>query len=430
MENNKNKILVISHNPFSTYQSMGKTLKSLFAAFEKNELCQIYIYPAVPDVDICQSFYRITDKDVLKFWYRFRVNGKEVGPDISTHSIYENIADEKIYNNPKNKSESRKLIRDMMWKTAPWYNRRLKQWLDREAPTCIFLAPGYAKFIYDIALKISKDYSIPIITYVCDDYYFAARPRNWVGDMQHRLLRKKIEEIMNRSCLIVGISQEIIDRYSEYFSVETALIMTGSNIGVIKKLPKKKIIKNFSYFGNVGLKRETSLADIGRALDEINRERKTEYHLHIYTGTQSEAVETALRDIKSVRMCGFLTGEAFVHAFVNADCLVHVESFDVQMTDLVSGSISTKIADSLASGIPMLAYAPAGIASVEHLRRNNCAFIADQCTSLKEIICQMLDDGEKCNLISQNAVYTADRYHISNKNSAYLKSLIEKITGE
>lgn len=425
MENKKNKILLISHNPFSTYQSMGKTFVSLFGSFEKSELCQLYIYPTVPDVDACQSYYRITDKDILKFCYRFRVNGKEVAPNINVHSIYELKADEKIYNSPKNKSESRKLIRDMMWKTVPWYNKRLKQWLAEEAPTCIFLAPGYAKFIYDIALKISRDYSIPIITYICDDYYFAADPGNWMGDMQHRLLQKKIQKIVSKSKLIVGISKEITEKYAAHFSVKTALIMTGSNLDVVQEITPKKSIKSFSYFGNIGLKRETSLADIGRALDEINQERNTEYHLNIYTGTQSEAVQSALQDIESVRMCGFLAGEAFIREFSNADCLIHVEAFDAHTTNLVSGSISTKIADSLASGIPMLAYAPKGIASVEHLRRNECAFIADQRSCLKDVLCQILDDGKKRKRISENAVRTANRYHVSSKNSDYLKLLIE-----
>ncbi len=430
MEKKKNKVLIISHNPFSTYQSMGKTFLSLFETFKKDELCQLYIYPAVPDVDTCHSFYRITDKDVLKFYYKLRVRGEKVVPNIKQHSIYEHAEDEKIYNNPKNKNDIRKIIRDILWKFAPWYNRSLKSWLDEEAPTCIFLAPGYAKFIYDIALKISKDYGIPIITYICDDYYFTNVPTNCIGNLQHKLLCKKIRKTIHNTKLIVGISKEITEKYAESFSIDTALIMTGSNLENVDETIEKKEVNCFSYFGNIGLNREKPLADIGRVLDEINNENNTDYKLMIYTGTQSDAVETEFRNIKSIKMCGFLTGEAFEREFKKADCLVHVESFDDNISKLVSGSISTKIADSLASGIPMLAYAPAKIASTEHLRRNDCAFIADCREELKGTIFQILNDHHMKRRISENAIHTAQRYHVSSKNSKYLKSLFEGIIGD
>lgn len=59
------KVLIISHNPISTYQSMGKSMRALFSAFRTEELCQLYLYPTIPDVKQCASCYRVTDKDVL-----------------------------------------------------------------------------------------------------------------------------------------------------------------------------------------------------------------------------------------------------------------------------------------------------------------------------------------------------------------------------
>ena len=42
------KVLIISHNPISTYQSMGKSMRALFSAFRTEELCQLYLYPTIP----------------------------------------------------------------------------------------------------------------------------------------------------------------------------------------------------------------------------------------------------------------------------------------------------------------------------------------------------------------------------------------------
>ena len=91
------KIIIISHVPMSTKFNMGKTFISLFSSFQKSELCQLYIYPTIPDVDTCSSFYRITDKDVLKSYYRMRVQGGEVVANENIHNMYEHEKDEKFY---------------------------------------------------------------------------------------------------------------------------------------------------------------------------------------------------------------------------------------------------------------------------------------------------------------------------------------------
>ena len=139
------KVLIISHNPITTYQSMGKTMLSLFSSFNKDELCQLYIYPTVPDIGVCNSYFRVTDRDILKSFTRFlkvtpRVMGDE-DIDTTQHSMYENTTEADFYK--KNKKNSLTLIcRDLMWSLSHWYNKTLKKWLAQEKPTCIFLAPG------------------------------------------------------------------------------------------------------------------------------------------------------------------------------------------------------------------------------------------------------------------------------------------------
>ena len=56
------KVLLLSHNPVTTYNNMGKTFLSLFSAFRPEELCQLFLYPAVPDTACCGSYYRFTDR--------------------------------------------------------------------------------------------------------------------------------------------------------------------------------------------------------------------------------------------------------------------------------------------------------------------------------------------------------------------------------
>lgn len=418
------KLLLISHNPFSTYQSMGKTFASLFAAFPREQLCQLYIYPSFPDVDAVGSCYRFTDRDAVKRVFPFTKAGGVVSPRAYNGSMLQNETDKKFYSKSSNSQPVKRLLRDLLWNLSHWYTKDLQRWLDREKPDCIFLAPGYARFIYDIALTISRKRNIPLITYICDDNYFLATPETVAGRLWLRLLQKKTRQVMEHSRLVVAISQEIAQQYRAEFSVKSEVIMTGASIGVAETLPQRKEIKSFSYFGNLDLNREKSLAEMGRVLDEINAGCGTELSLNIHTGNETPA---EFAEIKSIRMGGFLVGDAFRNAFRSADCLVHAEAFDEKNRDIVKGSVSTKIADSLASGIPLLAYGPGGIASIEHLRRNDCAFVAGSVEELKTVISRLLEDGEERSRISANAKAAAERYHVSSSNSEKLYAIVKEI---
>ena len=192
------KVLIISHLPMATQNNMGKTFLSLFSQFDKSELCQLYIYPSYPDVDRCSSYYRVTDKDILSSLIKFKKAGKEVALEYinETQGLYENAEDEALYRNKKNKSAIRRLIRDAMWQVANWYNKNLKLWLEKEKPTCIFVAPGAAMFVYNFALKISKKLDIPIVTYICDEYYFVNTPSSSLEKFRLKLLKDRIEKLI------------------------------------------------------------------------------------------------------------------------------------------------------------------------------------------------------------------------------------------
>lgn len=422
------KILIISHNPLTSYQNMGKTMLALFSSFKKEELCQLYIYPTVPDVDKCKSYYRITDKDVLKSYYRFRVKGGEISCDISAQSqMFENRNDEKIYRSRKNKRPFRMLLRDMMWRYSRWNNSQLKNWLKSQQPDCIFVAPGTAKFIYRMARNISQKYNLPIITYICDDYYFVKRPNSVLKRLQVGSLKKEIKKLILSSKYLITICNELQEIYCKEFSVPAITIMTGSNYNIAEKATVNEKINAITFMGNIRCNRFYSLAEIGKALDEINEEEKTEYKLNIYTGEKNKEILSTFDDVKSVHLCGFITGEEFYRVLHSSDLLLHVEAFDAESIDLVKHSVSTKIADSLASGICLLAYGPEQVASIRHLLDNECAFCITSKEKLKDGLKLIFTDKNLRFRFANKALEIARIWHDAETTSKKFYSLTEKI---
>lgn len=423
------KVLVISHNPLCSYNGMGKTLSSLLSCFRREELCQLYIYPSYPDQALCASYYRVTDKDVLKSLPVLRTPGGEVAQELirPDQSYYEDSRDEALYRMPKNKSPLRRLARDSIWRLSRWYGKELRAWLAREAPDRILVAPGPAKFLYDLALDISENLDIPIAVYLCDEYYFVRPERSLLGKLQQRLLNRKMETLMARSALLITICEELKTAYGSRFSVPAHVVMTGSMLNAPAQTPPTA--QRISYFGNLRCGRYLSLAQIGRALDEVNRIQGVDYKLDVYTAEKNKDILGPFSGVRSIQIHPFLLGAQYRSMLIDSELLLHVEGFDEKSKDRVRHSISTKIADSLASGIPLLAFGPRGIASMEYLRRNECAFVCSDPAELPKTLHHAMEDPEARRHVAGTALRTAKEYHDAEKNSRTVYSLLSNMGG-
>lgn len=420
------KVLIISHNPMSVKFGIGKTLLASFSCFKKEELCQLYTHAGVPDRKACESYYRITDRNVLKGVLTRKVKSGTAEPVPITEQAEEknnNIFYKNIYKNQKNKLPSHEFFRDIMWKISPWYNKQVKEWIVEQKPTCIYVAIGSNKFLYDIAIKISRDYELPIYTYVCDDFYFANTPNGFWGYMWKKALDKKTCELMSASKQIISICDEMSELYSKEFFRPALTVMTGTNYQISKPVFKEKI-RSIRYFGRLNLNRYKSIAEVCRALDKINSENGTDYTVEIFCKEPDENIKSEFRNVQSAKFSGFLLGKEFEEKLFGADVLLHVEAFDSASIDRVKHSVSTKIADSLASGIPLLAYGPSCVASIAHLIRNNCGIVATDSAELKEKLYKLFFDGDYRKTSSIRNIEVAKKYHNPQIVSKKLHSLL------
>ena len=416
------KVLVISHNPICTYDNMGKTILSLFSCFKKEEICQLYVYPSMPDVDKCTSYFRITDREVIR---SLRPFAKAPGDEITLSD--ELIRDFRVRSTKKDITQEQEsflfIMRDIAWKMSGWYSTKLKAWLDREAPEVIFFTPGSSKFIYDVADKISMERKIPVITYICDDFYFLNGKIGFFRSLQLKLLKKRIKRSLQEASGIITICEALRCIYSEEFSIPVHTVMTGAGI---KRNPVKAVerIRNMSYFGNLTFNRYLNIAEIGRTLDSINKRTGQDVELRVYSRNDNKTVRAEFSGISSLKMMGYLAGDEYSRAFFDSDVLIHTEAFDETCMNRVRYSVSTKIADSLASGIMLFAYGPKGIASMDHLEDNGSAWIVNNRDELEGSIEEMLDNPNEREETACKGLRTAEQYHDSDANSLRIRTIL------
>jgi len=60
------KVLIVSHNVFSTTSSMGKTMAAFFNSWEIENIAQLYFHTESPNSNICKRYFRVTDFDIIE----------------------------------------------------------------------------------------------------------------------------------------------------------------------------------------------------------------------------------------------------------------------------------------------------------------------------------------------------------------------------
>ncbi len=418
------RVLVISHNVFCNSSSMGKTLSGYFKDFEIDELAQLYIHSEIPTSDICKNYYRITDKEIIKSVFT-RKSGKVFGEfDVQLNS---NIVrtdkgiTAKLYQKARRRTPLVYILRNSWWTLGAWNTKRLNRWIDDFNPECVFFASGDYAFMYNIALKIATKRNIPLIVSCMDDYYFNNRNEGrFLGQLTHRLFMKQVRKTMNYASAILTICDKMAEDYQKFFTKPCHVIHTSTSIKEPLAFPKKKKI---SYIGNLGLLRDKQLLDIASVLRELNLDGCPKY-IDVYSPESRPEVLCNLTEENGIRFHGKVSADEVLRIMGESLAVIHTESFDPIIRKLVRYSVSTKIADSLASGTPIVAYGPAEVASMRYLMDNEAAFCATDLLELRDALTDFLSNEENREEIARNAIDLAKTNHMINE----VRKIFDRIT--
>ena len=179
-----------------------------------------------------------------------------------------------------------------------------------------------------------------------------------------------------------------------------------------------------TYFGNLGVGRADSILQTADILRGINQN----LHIDVY-GNANAADEDRLRAHPNISYHGFVSQAALQKIIERSDILLHVESFDPEIVPRLRYAFSTKIAQCLCAGRPLLCYAPEGSASVEYLKDTNGALVAVNLPELKRKLEQLVLSGELRKEYAARASQIGKENHWRENTSAAVREKIEGILG-
>jgi hypothetical protein len=426
--NTKNRfprVLVISHNCFSLNSSNGRTLSNFFINWPKKALAQFYINNEIPDSGLCNNYFRVTDTEALKAFYK----GSSVGSVITNKTVANDLKNQDIllknvYRRHRRRTSFNYIVRNLIWDSKRWRSKEFEKWIDDFSPEVVLLQLGDYAFMLRIALEIAKNKNIPLLIYNSEDYYF--KDRHSLSPLYHYYrydYKQQVRKLISYASHSIYISDMLKETYEKEFQHRATVIMTSTNM---KPAVDKGINSPFvvSYLGNLGVGRHKSLIEIADALHEV----APDVYLDIYGKLPNDEVEKALTACTSIRIKGFVSYEEVVGIMKYSDLLVHTENFsDFYQWDL-KHAFSTKIADSLGSGTCFFVYAPENIACTKYLQVNKAACLVTNKRDLKESLKSLITDIELRQSYIDTALQVANSRHNASVNAGIFKSLICQIT--
>ena len=137
-----------------------------------------------------------------------------------------------------------------------------------------------------------------------------------------------------------------------------------------------------------------------------------------------------MRDLtqeNGIRFHGGISAERVLEVMGRSMAVIHTESFDEKTRKMVAYSVSTKIADSLASGTCILAYGPSEVASMDYLNRNKAAYCITDDRDLVHALSEFLANDALRDSIVENALCLARKNHEAEENCKMIAKRISAL---
>lgn len=427
------RILIVGTVPYNKNMT-SRAFDAYFHNWEKENIRQIFSNAKTPVKGHCGSLYQITDQYLLK-----KRLGKinEIGkifnynelPDDWQNNDLEvsNAFVDKLYKIGSRDTSIKHLARKWLWKKKYWNTEKLNNWLDEFKPECVFLAFSDDFFIPEIAIYVAEKYNIPIMSCIGDDYYFNDR---FSLSPFYRIYRKKykafIRNVFKHKGSAFYISDKIRDKYNSEFGLNGETIYLTSDIErrEFKEIDKENPV--ITYCGNIRLGRNRSLANIGKALFEIN----PDYKLQIYSSEMDEKYIKVLKGKPGIDYKGAVPYKEVMQIIHNSDIVVVAEGFEKKNIIITKYSLSTKAADAIASGAQILAYGDPDCGVIGYLSSVRCAVMCtDKNTELlKEKISNLINDSDLQKRLYDTSEKILNEHHSKERNLTLSEKMFNELT--
>lgn len=403
------KILILSNNPLSKDGSNGRTMLNMLNNFSKQDIFNIFISGNNVSLESA-TFYQINEMKILK-------NKKPFG-----HFCNEEIR-ENSYEKIKNKKRAYKyLIRSIIWSKKS-IKKEVLNIAKSFMPDKILIQCGDSDFLIKIACYLSDELNVPLISYNSEDYIF----KNWnylqnnnLKSISFRLFMNRLSEaydlLYERGKSFVYLTDSLRELYLKRYPVHNSYVIYNSSdlIPAVKYNRDGDIV----YCGNLGVGRLKTLIELSKKIFILFDKK-----IKVYSNNNDKMLLKEINKCEFIEFMGKVSYEECVTIQKKASFILTTESFENYYLKDTQNAFSTKIADALCLGVPLVALVPSSSFVYQYLRQNDCAIVSSSIDDICNTISKM--DINCMDQIRVNACKVGKLNHNKNLNSKKFFEILE-----
>jgi glycosyltransferase involved in cell wall biosynthesis len=364
------RVLIVSNNSLSFSYNNGRTLNSIFSDFEEGSISQVYFNDEVPESKVAKNFYKVTGRE--QFFSTFKRERYSAGKTMHCCSEFKSAKKldsitTKITKFVNSHFEYSKLIfRDSLYWFGLAKNKRLWKWIEEQNPDFLFFVVGNSRFSIKFATKISHVLNIPLLVYVTDDYVIFNKPNSILGNIYHRFLQQSYGQLLRSTKGAFYICSEMSRQFHGVYGVDGECLINCNLVdAALEAKPTNDGKVRVVYAGGLHLGRVESLIEFSHQMKKRCLAAGYEFILEVYTNDTPGDLNSMESRKFGIFYKGSLPWSKLQSKLVDADFLLHVESFEPKIKKKTRLSLSTKIPEYMSSGTCVLAFGPKELASIK-----------------------------------------------------------------
>lgn len=294
----------------------------------------------------------------------------------------------------------------------------LIKWIDEINPEYIYTPVGTVEMAYFILELIDRFPNIKLIYHGYDEW-----TKNSSQSFSKRYMKEGeslLLKIISKASVKMAISNKMAEYYSSYYNTKFYSFCNPVEEISEPVVSKKNIITFIGYIGSHNL---SSIISLTKALSSSNNE---DLQLSIYSNIDVELITMLKKIYPNIVVNGWIDHSRIPLVLRESRILFLPIGFEKHVVRFTRYSMSTKMAEYLASSTPILYLGPKDIAMTELLVNNEAAVVVtenDDKLILKGIQTLLSDDNMTKN-ISNNAYRLFKEHFEINKVAASFKQCI------
>lgn len=391
------RILLITDEVWNDRVFGNNVLQNWFEGMPDVEIAQICATPGRPYNTVCTRYFQLTDFMMLRSLYgrkagkAFITSIEDMEQDSSARNY---IAESRFYTFMKRISGSPvKLARELLWNIGRIDRKALGEFVASFNPDVVFCPRLLTWKLMRLEKAVAKITHVPFIAFTGDDeasfqeYYFD--PLFWINRFAfHKAFAK-------HSRLYSHYFMHSVDQAEEYrkdYGLKTSTLFKCGDFGdYLSDKPIGDPIR-MVYAGRLYCNRWKSLAEVGKALRVINRDRK-KIILDVFTqDILTDKQRNALSPENFIYLRGSVNPQQLRNEYRKADIALHVESLDRKYRLATRVSFSTKIIDLMASTCAIMAICWNEHTGFKYLKDNGAAFCISEYSDILPVLRGICDN--------------------------------------